>query len=235
MTVSRAGEHRTGSTGKAMGGVELKIDNPDEEGNGEICMRGRHVMMGYLFNEEKTKETIDSEGWLHTGDIGRVDDDGFLYITGRIKELIITAGGENVAPVPIEDRMKQECPIVANAMVIGDKKKFLSMLVTLKSEVDPETTVPLDKLTPDAIKILADIGSNATTVTEAIADEKVKAYITEAMGRANEAAVSRAQKFQKFTILPADFSIPGGELGPTLKLRRPIVVKKYAAEIEAMY
>jgi long-chain-fatty-acid--CoA ligase ACSBG len=235
MTVSRNGEHRTGSTGKAMGGVELKIDNPDEEGNGEICMRGRHVMMGYLFNEEKTKETIDSDGWLHTGDIGKLDDDGFLYITGRIKELIITAGGENVAPVPIEDRMKQEVPIIANAMVIGDKKKFLSILITLKSEVDPETTVPLDELTADTIKILEGIGSTAKTVTEAAQDDKVKAYIEEGMQRANEAAVSRAQKVQKFTILPADFSIPGGELGPTLKLRRPIVVKKYAAEIDAMY
>jgi long-chain-fatty-acid--CoA ligase ACSBG len=234
-TVFVVGQYRIGICGRPMRGVELKIDQPDEDGNGEVLMRGRHVFMGYLMNEEKTKEAIDADGWLHTGDIGRVDADGFLSITGRIKELLITAGGENVAPVPIEDRMKEEMPLLANVMVVGDKLKFLSMLVTLKCEVDPETTSPLDQLTKDAIAILKGIGSDAETVSAARDDPKVKAYIEEGMKRANDLSVSRAQKIQKFTILPEDFSIPGGELGPTLKLRRPIVGKKYADEIAAMY
>ena len=108
------------STGRVTYGTEIKLDNPDEKGNGEICFRGRHVMMGYLKNEDATKETIDNQGFLHSGDLGKFDDQGFLYITGRIKELIITAGGENVAPVIIEDHFKEACSPVSNIMVVGE-------------------------------------------------------------------------------------------------------------------
>lgn len=118
--------------GRTIPGVKTKIDNPDAEGNGEICLMGRHIFMGYLDDLEKTKETIDDEGWLHSGDIGRIDDRGFLYITGRIKELLITAGGENIAPVLIEHKIKQELPHISNAVVIGDKRKFLAILLSLK-------------------------------------------------------------------------------------------------------
>ena len=95
-------------------------------------MSGRHVSMGYLFQPEKTAATIDSEGWLHSEDVGHIDKDGFVFITGRLKELLITAGGENVAPVPIEDRIKHELPIISQALVLGDRLKFLSVLLTLK-------------------------------------------------------------------------------------------------------
>lgn len=103
-----------------MPGGELKLDNPDEKGNGEICFRGRYVMMGYLKNEAATKEVFDNQGFLHSGDLGKFDERGFLHITGRIKELIITAGGENVAPVIIEDNFKDACPPCSNIMVIGE-------------------------------------------------------------------------------------------------------------------
>lgn len=108
------------AAGFPMPSSEIKIDNPDENGIGEICMRGRHIMMGYLKNEEATKEVIDKEGYFHSGDLGKLDDRGFLRITGRIKELIVTAGGENVAPVIIEDNIKLECPAISNVMVVGD-------------------------------------------------------------------------------------------------------------------
>ena len=98
----------------------------------EICAKGRHVMMGYLDNEEKTSEAFDGDGWLRSGDVGTQDTDGFVSITGRIKELIITAGGENVPPVAIEDAVRRELPCVANVMVVGDRRKFLSCLLTLK-------------------------------------------------------------------------------------------------------
>ena len=118
---------------------------------GELCMMGRHVMMGYLFNEDKTAETFDSEGWLKSGDIATLDADGFVSITGRIKELIITAGGENIPPVLIEDTIKSELPCVSNAIVIGDRRKFLSCILTLKVDVDADTMVPQKILVSDSL------------------------------------------------------------------------------------
>lgn len=123
---------KVGSVGQTVPGCYTQIMNPDKEGNGEICMGGRNVCMGYLLMEDKTHEAIDNDGWLHSGDIGKLDRDGFLYITGRIKELIITAGGENIPPVFIEDSLKAELPCISNAMLIGDKRKFLSILLTMK-------------------------------------------------------------------------------------------------------
>ncbi|KAF6716147.1 Long-chain-fatty-acid--CoA ligase ACSBG2 [Oryzias melastigma] len=125
-------EYRIGSCGKVIPGSKIKLEKPDEEGNGEVCFWGRNVFMGYLNMPDKTEEALDKDGWLHSGDLGKFDKDNFLYITGRIKELIITAGGENIPPVPIEDAVKSELPIISNAMLIGDKLKFLSMLLTLK-------------------------------------------------------------------------------------------------------
>ncbi|XP_022262874.1 long-chain-fatty-acid--CoA ligase ACSBG2 isoform X10 [Canis lupus familiaris] len=120
------------SCGKIMSGCKNMLYQQSKDGTGEICIWGRHVFMGYLEMEDATMEAIDEEGWLHTGDLGRVDSHGFLYITGRIKEILITAGGENVAPVPIENMVKEKIPIISNAILVGDKAKFLSILLTLK-------------------------------------------------------------------------------------------------------
>jgi long-chain-fatty-acid--CoA ligase ACSBG len=181
-------------------------------------------------NQEKTMESIDAEGWLHSGDVGRVDEHGMLFITGRIKELLITAGGENIPPVPIEEDIKAAAPAVSNFVVIGDQKKYLTALVTLKTVPSGDGTFS-DELAGDALKVNTVI----TTASAAITDEAFKAHVQKGIDHYNAHAISNAAKVQYFTILPVDFSIPGGELGPTLKLRRSKVVEKYTDTIEAMY
>ena len=128
----------------------MKIDNPDKDGEGEICMRGRNTMMGYLKNEKATIETIDAEGFVRSGDTGRIEKDGHLKITGRIKELIITAGGENIAPVPIEDNFKQLFPPCSNIMVVGEAQRFMACIITCKVDVDLVTFLPSRNWTIEA-------------------------------------------------------------------------------------
>jgi long-chain-fatty-acid--CoA ligase ACSBG len=225
---------KVGSTGPSLPGCEMKLmheEGRDKPGNGEICYRGRHIMMGYMKMEEKTRGAIDEEGWLHSGDVGRVDEKGLLYITGRIKELLITAGGENIAPVPIEDFIKSRIPAVSNFMMVGDKRKYNVALVTLKTEPNEDGTFS-DKLAGEATSV-----SSATTVGEAKSDEAWQKYIMDAITAYNNSdiLVSRAQKIQKFVILDRDFSVPEGELGPTLKLKRGTVMEHFEKEIEGLY
>ena len=232
---------KLGSVGDSLVGFNTKIGDIEDDGKGktsegEICMRGRNVMMGYLNRPADTRKTFDDDGWLKSGDIGRLDEDGFIFVTGRIKELLVTAGGENVAPVPIEAAIKHHLPCVSNAIVIGDRKKFLSCLITLKSEVDQETLLPQSQLAPLAIEwCQSRVGSKAMTVAEAKADPAVKAAIDEAFTEVNAEAPSNAQRVQKWTILSRDLSIPGGELGPTLKVKRHAVEEKHADVINAFY
>ncbi|XP_076860414.1 long-chain-fatty-acid--CoA ligase ACSBG2 isoform X2 [Brachyhypopomus gauderio] len=236
-TISRQDALRLTSCGKVISGCKTKITSPDAENIGEICFWGRHVFMGYLNMEDKTEEALDAEGWLHSGDLGKHDQDDFLFITGRIKELIITAGGENVPPVPIEDAVKEAVPILSNAMLIGDKRKFLSMLLTIKSQVNSDTGAPEDELTPEVVAWCRRMGSTSTRVSEIAGgrDRVVHKAIQEGITSVNEKATSNAQRIQKFTVLEKDFSIQGGELGPTMKLKRPVVMKMYKEQIDNFY
>lgn len=220
-------------------GTETKIDAE----NGELCYRGRHIFAGYMGMPEETKKTIDPDGWLHSGDMAAIDEDhddrikkpsGFIRITGRIKELIITAGGENVPPVLIEEHLKEAMPALSNAMVIGDKRKYLTVLFCLQVDVDDDGN-PTNKLAGHALEVCKEIGSTAKTTEEARNDPKWKTYFDEGIKEANKKATSHAQRVQKWTLLSTDFSEKGTELTPTLKLKRSVTAEKYAKEIEAMY
>ncbi|KAJ8274624.1 hypothetical protein COCON_G00092490 [Conger conger] len=236
-TISLEHIFRLTSCGKTIPGCKTKIFNPDNNGDGEICMWGRHVFMGYLNMPDKTADALDAEGWLHSGDLGKQDADDFLFITGRIKELIITAGGENIPPVPIEDALKEAVPLISNAMLIGDQRKFLSMLLTIKCQLHPDTGAPLDELTEEAVKFCRRLGSSATQVSDIAGgkDRAVNAAIQDGINHTNERATSNAQRVQKWVVLERDFTLPGGELGPTMKLKRPVVLKMYKEQIENFY
>lgn len=236
-TLTPLDKFKIDSVGQTVSGMRTKISTKNDETTGEICLYGRHVFMGYLGEPEKTDETIDDDGWLLTGDIGYLDKDGLLYVTGRRKELLITAGGENIPPVLIEQTVKQELPHINNVMLVGDKKKYLALLITLRTEVDTDAK-PLDALAFEVKQWLHTLGCPAETLSEVLQagpDKKLLQAIDEGIQRANDKAISRAQRIQKFVILPNDFSIVGGELGPTLKLKRQVVSTKYADIIENLY
>jgi len=163
------------SAGKSMSGGEIKIANPNEKGEGEIRIKGRQIMMGYLKNEKATRECIDEDGYFMSGDLGIVDSKGYLKITGRIKELIITAGGENVAPVPIEDKFKEAFPACGNIMLVGENRRFISALITFKVDIDMTTGLPSDNLTKESKDFFKkETGESFTSAAEAVKSEKVK-------------------------------------------------------------
>lgn len=230
-------EMRFGSVGKSYPHFETKILNPDSNGVGEIVTRGRNVCLGYLWDEAKTNEVIDDEGWMHSGDLGKQDEDGFLYVCGRMKEILITGGGENVAPVPIEDTIKEElAEIISQAMVVGDKRKHLAVILTLKTVLDSKNQ-PTDNLHPDVIAWLTSLGSTAVTPKDIIIEdnEEVKEALNKSLKKINKKALSNAQKVHKYMIAPTDFSLAGGELTPTLKMKRFYISEKYEKEIERMF
>ena len=236
MTVSY---NNINSAGYGLPGTDIKIINLKGEEQpagerGEICFRGRHKFLGYYKNAKATIETMDSNGFVHSGDEGYLDERGFLYITGRFKELIITAGGENVPPVLIENAIKDVCKLVSNAFVVGDFRKYLGCLISLKNELGSDG-MPGDKLTPEVLGILKDIGSSATTIAEAVQDPLVRKFVDKAIEEVNSNATSRAQHIRKWIFLTKDFSIPGGELTPTMKVKRKFVNEKYSSEIEKLY
>jgi long-chain acyl-CoA synthetase len=206
-------ELRYGSVGKPGPGVELKITD-----EGEICVRGGVVMREYWRKPEATAETIDSEGWLHTGDVGHIDDDGYLYITDRIKELIVTAGGKNVAPQPIENALKTH-ELIAQAMVIGDRRNFISAIIVPQAEV-LESWARDEGINGD----LAALCSHQRVI------DHFQAAVEARMG-----SFSRYESVRKFTLVPDEFSQEAGELTPTLKLKRRVLLARYADVIDQMY
>jgi len=229
---------KLGSVGKCYDSWEVEVQNPDpDRGLGEIVTRGRNACMGYLWDEAKTAELIDPQGWVHSGDLGKFDEDGFLYIGGRQKEIIVTGGGENVAPVPIEDNIKlQMKDIVSNCMVLGDKRKHLACILTLRTVLD-KANQPTDQLHPDVIKWAEELGAESETVTDLLEEdnEEVRLELMAQIQKVNRKAVSNAQKVHKFMIAPKDFSLPGGELTPTMKLKRHTVMEQYEKKINQMY
>jgi len=234
-TISRLNHREMCTTGPPVDGVEVILQHEegrDKKDQGEICYRGRNVMMGYMYNAEKSAAAIDGEGFLHSGDVGQFVDGNFLTITGRIKELLITKGGENIAPVPVEHIIKERLPALSNCIMIGDNRKYCTCLVSLKTKVNMDLDVPTEELTGPA----AEVNPDVKTVSEAMKDEKWQQYIKEGIEYYNaEKAVSRAQKIQYFRILPIDLHRPEGTLTATLKIIRPKVYAKYGELIESMY
>mmetsp|Transcript_6388 Transcript_6388/g.13508 ORF Transcript_6388/g.13508 Transcript_6388/m.13508 type:complete len:199 (+) Transcript_6388:3-599(+) len=197
--------------------------------------------MGYMGDEEKTKTTIDPQGWLQTGDVVSIISYGevngapapeFIKITGRVKELIITAGGENIPPVLIEDHIKQNCPALSNVMVVGDRQKYLTMLVAAKVKENPGDGSATEELVAEAVGV----DEGCKTVSDAVKSEKWKKYLDEGLARYNkDQCLSNAQKVQKWALIPTTFTVAGGELGPTLKLKRGPTAEKYDSIIQGMY
>jgi long-chain acyl-CoA synthetase len=206
---------RIGTVGRPLPGVELAIAD-----DGEVLIRGGIVMRGYWRNEEATKEAIDSEGWFHTGDLGELDNDGFLKITGRKKEILVTAGGKNVAPAVLEDRLRAH-RLVSQCIVVGDQRPFIAALITLDQEALPAWLESKGKPKDQSIEQVRE-------------DPELKAEIDAAVKDANK-AVSQAEAIKKFTILGTDFTEDNGMLTPSLKLKRAVVMKEFDAEVEDLY
>merc|ERR1719414_861021 len=216
-----------------------------EEFQGEICFRGRGIMMGYLASidmgdahladiEKKTAETIDSEGWLHSGDKGLKTQTGLIKITGRYKELIIGEGGENIAPVPIEDSVKALCDGVAECMMIGDQRKYNVCFITLKAVGANGEQPGTDALDMGAARV----NPAVKTISDAMKDKVWIDTITDAINRTNsngKLVPNNAFKIQKFCILPTNFSEEADQLTPTKKLKRKKVETQYAKMIDKMY
>ncbi|WP_215549667.1 AMP-dependent synthetase/ligase [Amycolatopsis sp. CA-230715] len=207
-------DFRVGTVGKPVAGTSVRIAS-----DGEVLVKGDVVFGGYFNNEAATKEALE-DGWFHTGDLGSLDDEGFLKITGRKKEIIVTAGGKNVAPSGLEDTLKAN-PVISQAMVVGDQRPFIGALVTIDEEFFPTWKSQHGK--PDGASV-ADLAD----------DEDLRAEVQRAVDEANK-LVSHAESIKKFTILAKDFTEAGGEMTPSLKLKRNIVSKNYASDIDALY
>ncbi|HEX7058589.1 MAG TPA: long-chain fatty acid--CoA ligase [Solirubrobacterales bacterium] len=211
-TISKPDDFKIGTIGKPFPGCQVKIAD-----DGEILVKGPNVFQGYYKNEEATRETI-VDGWLHTGDIGEVDSEGFITITGRKKDIIITAGGKNITPANLEAEIKQH-PLVSQCVVVGDRRPYLVALVTL----DPEEAVAYAKENglPEDLEALA-------------SSAEVKKAIEAHVEKINE-KFARVEQVKKVAILPRDLTQESGELTPTLKVKRAVVAQKHEGEIEALY
>ncbi len=214
-TVNRPSRNKIGTVGTPLPGVSVRIAD-----DGEIVISGPNVFAGYWRNADATADVLDSAGWLHTGDIGELDDEGFLRVTGRKKELIVTAGGKNVAPAMLEDRLRAH-PLISQCMVVGDGRPYIACLVTIDSDALAYWTERHGKPATASAADLAD-------------DPELTAEIQAAVDDANK-AVSRAESIRRFRILGSDFTEHTGQLTPSLKVRRTNVAKDFSADIEALY
>jgi long-chain acyl-CoA synthetase len=214
ITVNRIDDVKVGSVGKLLPGNSMRIND-----DGELLVSGGVVFGGYWHNEQDTKAAI-ADGWFHTGDLGAIDDEGFLTIVGRKKEIIVTAGGKNVAPALLEDRLRAH-PLISQAMVVGDAQPFIAALITIDPEAFPAWKTRNGK----------DAGASVGDLAE---DPDLMAEVELAVKDANQ-AVSHAESIRKFRILPVDFTEDTGELTPTLKVKRKVVAEKFASDIDALY
>ena len=206
---------KNGTVGVADPGVEMKIAD-----DGELLVRGEFLMLGYRNSPEKTAEALDDEGWLHTGDIGEIDDDGYLKIVDRKKEIIINAAGKNMSPANIEAAIKTSSPMIGQACCIGDARPYNTALIVLDADFAPQWAKQQ--------------GIEASSLEELAADPKVIAEIQTAIDAANQ-QLARVEQIKKFTIVQGDWLPGGDELTPTMKLKRKPIGEKYAGEIEGLY
>jgi len=205
---------KIGSVGRPLPGTGARI-----ESDGEILLKGPHVFAGYWNNDAATAEAMTSDGWFRTGDIGELDGDGYLRITGRKKELIVTAGGKNVAPAVLEDRLRAN-PIISQCVVVGDNKPYIGALITLDQDALPQ--------------ILAANNIESAPMSDLIQNADVRALVQKAVNAANE-AVSNSEAIKKFVILPEDLTIDNGYLTPKMSIRRHLIVQDFAGDIEGLY
>jgi long-chain acyl-CoA synthetase len=212
-TSNRRDEFRLGSVGRPMNGVDIKIAE-----DGEVLIKGPNIFQGYYKNAQATSEALDRD-WLHTGDLGHLDEDGYLYITGRKKDIIITAGGKNITPANLENGLKQT-RWISQAVVVGDRRPYLAALVTL----DPE----------EAPALAQQLGLENSSPEAMASDERVRAEIQRAVDEVNS-HVGTVEQIKRFAILPRDLSQEGGELTPTLKVKRAVVRDNYAGVIDEIY
>ncbi|MCD2104815.1 long-chain fatty acid--CoA ligase [Rhodococcus erythropolis] len=212
--VNTIGAQKVGSVGKPLAGNSVRIAE-----DGEILLSGPVVFTGYWRNEKATAESIEN-GWFHTGDLGTVDKDGYITITGRKKEIIVTAGGKNVSPAQLEDSLRAH-PLISQAIVVGDQKPFIGALITIDAEALPAWNERNNK-------------AEGTTAADLVSDGELVGEIQDAIDEANK-LVSHAEAIKKFRILPVDFSEDTGELTPTMKLKRNVVHASFAADIEKIY
>ncbi len=215
ISVNLPGRNKIGSVGAPVPGVSVRIAE-----DGEILASGPNVFAGYWHNDAATGEMIDSGGWLHTGDLGELDEDGYVWVTGRKKDIIVTAGGKNVAPAVLEDRLRAH-PLVSQCMVVGDGRPYVACLVTL----DEEALAAWKGRHPQLAQ---------ASLAELSEDPGLTAEIQRAVDEANK-AVSRAESIRRFRILPVDFTEHAGYLTPSLKVRRGVVAKDFADDIDALY
>jgi long-chain acyl-CoA synthetase len=217
VSVNTLPAQRIGTVGRPLPGQTVRIAD-----DGEVLVSGPVVFSGYRNNPDATAEAL-TDGWFRTGDVGELDADGFLCITGRKKELIVTAGGKNVAPAVLEDRLRAH-PLIGQCVVVGDGQPFVAALVTIDRDALPGWRTRHDKpaASPDA------------DAADLVDDPELRGEIAEAVEEANR-AVSRAEQIRKFRILPGDFTEEGGELTPTLKVKRAVVMRRYADDVAALY